>query len=231
MRVAPRRDDPPPPGRDAWVRRLAVAIAVVGLAAGGCQQPDEPVPTPGVGPTPNTGVGLSPTTDIEAIIAVRVAATVEAVPTPTLDPTATPVPTETPATPSPTPALMPSPISSMREMEVEDIRWPEESVPVVLLKEKEGNRYLPIWLGPLEAGAIAVKLQDIQAERPMTQDLLHSVVSRLGGRTVHVIITDLADNTFYAKDRAHARRKRSRVGLTAERCPGTGLESGCAHFR
>ena len=94
---------------------------------------------------------------------------------------------------------MPSPISSMREMEVEDIRWPEESVPVVLLKEKEGNRYLPIWIGPLEAGAIAVKLQDIQAERPMTQDLLHSVVSRLGGRAVHVIITDLADNTFYAK--------------------------------
>ena len=83
-------------------------------------------------------------------------------------------------------------------MEIEDVRM-DESGPVVLLREKGGGRYLPIWIGILEASSIAVKLEGIQLERPMTQDLLHSIVSYLGGRAVHVIITELVDNTFHAK--------------------------------
>ena len=86
----------------------------------------------------------------------------------------------------------------MPEMEIDSVRSSELS-PVVLLREKGGSRFLPIWIGILEAGAIAVKLGDIQVERPMTQDLLHSIISELGGRAIYVVISDLVDNVFYAK--------------------------------
>jgi len=70
---------------------------------------------------------------------------------------------------------------------------------VVILKEKDSDRYLPIWIGPAEADAIAVKLQDISVPRPLTHDLLRSVIDTLGATVSHILVNDLESDTFYAK--------------------------------
>ena len=70
---------------------------------------------------------------------------------------------------------------------------------VVILKEKETDRYLPIWIGPNEADAIAVKLQGLSVPRPLTHDLLNSVVDALGASVSSIIVSDLKNDTFYAK--------------------------------
>jgi len=69
---------------------------------------------------------------------------------------------------------------------------------VVILREKGTNRYLPIWIGPAEADAIAVKLQNIELSRPLTHDLLQSVISTLGASVDYVVVTGLKEDTFYA---------------------------------
>ena len=70
---------------------------------------------------------------------------------------------------------------------------------VVILKEKMAERYLPIWIGPAEADAIAVKLQGIAVPRPLTHDLLHSVIDALGATINSIIVSDLKHDTFFAK--------------------------------
>jgi len=70
---------------------------------------------------------------------------------------------------------------------------------VVILKEKEADRYLPIWIGPAEADAIAVKLQDVTVPRPLTHDLLRSVIDSLGATITSIIVSELKNDTFYAK--------------------------------
>jgi hypothetical protein len=70
---------------------------------------------------------------------------------------------------------------------------------VVILKEKAADRYLPIWIGPAEADAIAVKLQDISVPRPLTHDLLCSVLEALGAVVSFIVVSDLRNDTFYAK--------------------------------
>src|SRR4030066_2233966 len=70
---------------------------------------------------------------------------------------------------------------------------------VVILKEKVSDRYLPIWIGPAEADAIAVKLQGVAVPRPLTHDLLSSVIDTLGAAVNSIIVNDLKNDTFYAK--------------------------------
>ena len=70
---------------------------------------------------------------------------------------------------------------------------------VVILKERMAERYLPIWIGPAEADAIAVKLQDVTVPRPLTHDLLSSVIGNLGATVNSIIVNDLKNDTFYAK--------------------------------
>jgi bifunctional DNase/RNase len=70
---------------------------------------------------------------------------------------------------------------------------------VVILREKESDRYLPIWIGPAEADAIAVQLQEVAVARPLTHDLLRSVIDDLGAVVNHVLVTDLSNDTFYAR--------------------------------
>ncbi len=70
---------------------------------------------------------------------------------------------------------------------------------VVILKDPDSGRYLPIFIGPCEAEAIAVKLQGMSVERPLTHDLLKSVISELGGQVRHIIVNDLRQDTFYAQ--------------------------------
>ncbi len=70
---------------------------------------------------------------------------------------------------------------------------------VVILKEKMSERYLPIWIGPAEADAIAVKLQGVAVPRPLTHDLLRTVIDALGATVNSIIVSDLKSDTFYAK--------------------------------
>ncbi|PKB66854.1 MAG: hypothetical protein BZY82_04595 [SAR202 cluster bacterium Io17-Chloro-G3] len=70
---------------------------------------------------------------------------------------------------------------------------------VVILKEKNADRYLPIWVGPAEADAIAVRLQEVSVPRPLTHDFLGSVISTLGAGVSRIVVSDLENDTFYAK--------------------------------
>ena len=88
----------------------------------------------------------------------------------------------------------------MVEMTIESIRVSLMNYQrVVILKEKESDRYLPIWIGPAEADAIAVRLQDVQVARPLTHDLLRGVIEELGGSIDHILVNDLSNDTFFAK--------------------------------
>lgn len=99
-------------------------------------------------------------------------------------------------------------MSDMKEMTIDSIRVSLMNYQrVVLLKEKveEGEdedapkRYLPIWIGPAEADAIAVKLQGVNVPRPLTHDLLTSVIGTLKAGIDSIIVNDLKNDTFYAK--------------------------------
>lgn len=70
---------------------------------------------------------------------------------------------------------------------------------VVVLKELDSNRYLPIWIGPFEADAITIGLQGLEIPRPMTHDLLKRIVDEVGGVISHILVNDLRDDTFYAR--------------------------------
>ena len=88
----------------------------------------------------------------------------------------------------------------MIEMSVEGIRVSLMNYQrVVILKEKEADRYLPIWIGPAEADAITVRLQEVAVARPLTHDLLRDVLEKLGAQVDSVVVNDLADDTFYAR--------------------------------
>ncbi|MBK6711420.1 MAG: bifunctional nuclease family protein [Chloroflexi bacterium] len=69
---------------------------------------------------------------------------------------------------------------------------------IVLLKELDNDRQLPIWIGPCEADAITIELQDVKVARPVTHDLLKSVITEMGGRVSHVLIRALQDGVFHA---------------------------------
>ena len=88
----------------------------------------------------------------------------------------------------------------MPEMSIDSIRVSLMNYQrVVILKEKDNDRYLPIWIGPSEADAIAVKLQDVSVPRPLTHDLLGNVIDAMGGVVKRIVVSDLENDTFYAK--------------------------------
>lgn len=69
---------------------------------------------------------------------------------------------------------------------------------IVVLKEMDSERQLPIWIGPYEADAITIELQDVEVARPVTHDLLKNVISVMGGKVSHVLIKALNEGVFYA---------------------------------
>lgn len=71
--------------------------------------------------------------------------------------------------------------------------------PVIVLKDMEGKRYLPILIGPFEATAIALALEGTQVPRPLSHDLMKSIIDSLHGKVQKVVIHDIKDNTFYAR--------------------------------
>jgi len=84
---------------------------------------------------------------------------------------------------------------------------------VVILKDPEGDRYLPIWIGAWEASAIAMRLQGLAAERPLTHDLFAAALDRLGVRVERVVINELTDETYHA--RIHLERDGVQVEVDA----------------
>jgi bifunctional DNase/RNase len=70
---------------------------------------------------------------------------------------------------------------------------------VVILKDVDSERYLPIWIGPFEAEAITLELQQVELARPLTHDLLKAVITAMGAQVSHVLVNDLRDDTFYAR--------------------------------
>ena len=70
---------------------------------------------------------------------------------------------------------------------------------VVILKDVDSDRYLPIWIGPCEADAITVTLQEMEVSRPLTHDLLKNVIGEMGGEVEQIVISDLRNDVFYAR--------------------------------
>ena len=73
------------------------------------------------------------------------------------------------------------------------------NAPVVLLQERNGKRILPIWIGPNEAGAIALELSGIAYRRPLTHDLLKSILKGFNANLQKIVVSSLQENTFFAK--------------------------------
>ena len=75
---------------------------------------------------------------------------------------------------------------------------PLTNMPIIVLREQEGSRVLPIWVGVFEANAIALQIENVQTPRPMTHDLLKAVITDLRGQVERVVVCELKENTFYA---------------------------------
>ena len=88
----------------------------------------------------------------------------------------------------------------MQQMDIDSIRVSLLNYQrVVILRAKESNRCLPIWIGPAEADSIAMRLRNEDVPRPMTHDLVQSIISSLGATVGRIIVSDLSNDTFYAK--------------------------------
>ena len=104
-------------------------------------------------------------------------------------------------TPQPEAAASPTPVGpspSQVELVVESVGAKDQPPQAVVILKSSDDRYLPIWIGPFEASAIAAEIYDIAAGRPQTHDLMESVIKELGATLDHVIVSDLRDGTYYA---------------------------------
>lgn len=75
---------------------------------------------------------------------------------------------------------------------------PSSGTPIIILKDVNSETMLPIWVGAYEANAIALEIEKIAPQRPMTHDLLRNLIVEMGARVQRVVITELRDNTFFA---------------------------------
>ena len=75
---------------------------------------------------------------------------------------------------------------------------PITNTPIIILRDKDGQRVLPIWVGMFEANAIALQIENVQTPRPMTHDLLKSMIDHLEARVERIVVCALKENTFYA---------------------------------
>ncbi|HEV2799278.1 MAG TPA: bifunctional nuclease family protein [Pyrinomonadaceae bacterium] len=75
---------------------------------------------------------------------------------------------------------------------------PNSGTPIVILKDVNSETLLPIWVGAYEANAIALEIEKIATQRPMTHDLLRNLIVEMGARVERVVVTELRDNTFFA---------------------------------
>jgi len=87
----------------------------------------------------------------------------------------------------------------MVEMKVEGLTLdPLTNMPIIILKDSTGSKALPIWVGYFEANAIALEIEQVSTPRPMTHDLLKSLIQNMKAEVNHILVSGLKDNTFYA---------------------------------
>ena len=75
---------------------------------------------------------------------------------------------------------------------------PITNMPIIILRDQERQRILPIWVGVFEANAIALQIENVQTPRPMTHDLLKNIIDDLSAQVERIVVTELKENTFYA---------------------------------
>ncbi len=75
---------------------------------------------------------------------------------------------------------------------------PITNLPIVILKDTDGQRVLPIWVGAVEANAVALQIENVSPPRPLTHDLVRAILTELGAELTRVVIHDLSDSTFFA---------------------------------
>jgi bifunctional DNase/RNase len=107
---------------------------------------------------------------------------------------------------------------------------PLTSMPVVLLKDLKGRQTIPIWIGILEASAIAAELEKMTLSRPMTHDLLRNIVLALGADIIMVEVNDLRDNTFYATIYLKKGRKEIAIDSRPSDAIAIALRANCPIF-
>ena len=107
---------------------------------------------------------------------------------------------------------------------------PITNMPIVILKDKGGDRVLPIWVGIFEANAIALQMENIATPRPMTHDLLRNVITDLEGSVDRVVVSDLKDNTFYAIIQLTVRGERVVIDARPSDAIAIGLRYGARIF-
>src|SRR5947209_14683016 len=90
---------------------------------------------------------------------------------------------------------------------------PSSNTPIVILKDVDSQLFLPIWIGVFEANAIALRLEGVEPPRPMTHDLLRSLLAQLGGKVEKIVISDLRESTFFAV--IHVRNQSSALTIDA----------------
>jgi bifunctional DNase/RNase len=84
------------------------------------------------------------------------------------------------------------------QVRVDRVALDTNNMPVVVLAELDGPRWLPIWIGTAEARSIALEIEERSSPRPNTHDLASDLIKRLDGEVVHVVVTDLREGTYYA---------------------------------
>jgi bifunctional DNase/RNase len=94
---------------------------------------------------------------------------------------------------------------------VERVGLDPNNLPVVLLEERSGSRWLAIWIGTAEAESIAMSIDDVASPRPNSHDLARSVIDGLHGEVERVVVTDLRDGTYYATLLLRAGRQRVEI--------------------
>ena len=120
----------------------------------------------------------------------------------------------------------------MHEMVIDSIRVSMQNYQrVVILRAKGSDSYLPIWIGPNEADSIALKLQEVSVPRPLTHDLLGSVIANLGASVEHIVVSDLTDDTFYAKIVLSHNGNKLEVDSRPQRRHSAGRALRFAHLR
>lgn len=89
--------------------------------------------------------------------------------------------------------------NSLIKVQLEGVRmeYPSQK-PIILLKEENGERFLPIWVGAFEASAIALEIVNFKTSRPMTHDIIISIIKDLGAKVDFIAVTDIINDTFYA---------------------------------
>jgi bifunctional DNase/RNase len=90
---------------------------------------------------------------------------------------------------------------------------PITNMPIIVLRDQDGQRMLPIWVGVFEANAIALQIENVETPRPMTHDLLKRVIDGLGGVVERIVVCALKENTFYAT--IHLETSRGSVTIDA----------------